>query len=158
MQGRPVSVEVISDTHGLLRPEALEALRGVDRIIHAGDVGKEQILERLAAIAPVAVVRGNIDRDPWTERLPVAETLEAGGAIIYIIHDLHDLDFRPRTASVRMVVSGHSHQPSLREEDGVIYLNPGSAGPRRFKLPISIARVEIDAAGEVAARLIELTV
>ncbi len=149
---------MISDTHGLLRPEAVEALRGVDRLVHAGDVGKEALLAELAALAPVVAVRGNVDRGEWAERLPLTETVQAGGALLYVIHDVKELDLNPRAASIRVVISGHSHQASVREEDGVLYLNPGSAGPRRFKLPLSVARLEIDGAGGVTARLVELSV
>ncbi len=156
--GLPASIGVISDTHGLLRPEAVDALGGVDWIIHAGDVGKEQILAQLGELGPVVAVRGNIDRGAWAEHLPLTDTIEVGSVLIHIVHDVHDLDLNPRAASIRMVISGHSHQPSVREDHGVLYLNPGSAGPRRFKLPVSVARVEIDAAGHVIARLIELSV
>ncbi len=154
----PTRLGVISDTHGLLRKEAVEALRGCDGIIHAGDVGKETILGQLATLAPVVAVRGNVDRGEWAERLPTTETFSAGPALIHVLHDVHDLDLNPRAASIRVVISGHSHQPSIREDDGVLYLNPGSAGPRRFKLPVSVAFLEIDAAGQVAARLVELAV
>ena len=154
----PASLGVISDTHGLLRPEVVAALRGTDAILHAGDVGKESVLAPLAALAPLTAIRGNVDRGPWAQRLPLTETVEVGGVLIYMIHDVHDLDLDPRAASVRVVISGHSHQPSVREERGVLYLNPGSAGPRRFKLPVSVARLEIDARGQVTARLIELSV
>ena len=149
---------VISDTHGLLRPQAVAALRGVDGILHAGDVGKEAVLAPLAALAPLVVIRGNVDRGEWAQRLPPTETLEAGGVLIHLVHDLHDLDLDPRAASVRVVISGHSHQPSVREQDGVLYLNPGSAGPRRFKLPVTVARLEILVGGQVAARIVELAV
>ncbi len=155
---RPASIGVISDTHGLLRPEAVAALGWVDGIIHAGDVGKEQILTRLGELGPVTAVRGNIDRAAWANRLPPTATIKVGNLLIHVVHDVHDLDFDPRAASIRMVISGHSHRPSIREDHGVLYLNPGSAGPRRFKLPVSIARVEIDAAGKLVARLIELAV
>ena len=154
----PASIGVISDTHGLLRPEAVEALRGVDWLVHAGDVGKEAILAQLAAFAPVVAVRGNVDRGEWAQRLPLTETLQIGGTLLYVIHDVKELDLNPKTASLRVVISGHSHQASIREVNGVLYLNPGSAGPRRFKLPLSVARLEIDRAGEVVARLIELPV
>ncbi len=153
-----MTLGILSDTHGLLRPGAVEALYGADRLVHAGDVGKETVLAQLAAIAPVVAVRGNVDRGEWAERLPFTETLEAGGVLLYIIHDVKDLDTHPPAASVRVVISGHSHQPSIREEKGVLYLNPGSAGPRRFKLPPSVARLEVGRAGEISARLIELSV
>ena len=154
----PASIGVISDTHGLLRPEAVEALRGASWLIHAGDVGKESVLTHLAAIAPVVAIRGNVDRGAWAERLPLAETLQVGDALLHVIHDVNDLDLLPQAASVRVVISGHSHRPSSREENGVLYLNPGSAGPRRFKLPVSVARLEINQAGGVAARLVELPI
>ena len=154
----PASVGVISDTHGLLRTEAVEALTGADCIIHAGDVGKPLIFEQLAAVARVIALRGKIDRGPWAERLPTTETIVAGGGLLHVLHDVNDLDLNPRAASIRVVISGHSHQPSVREENGVLYLNPGSAGPRRFKLPVSVARLEIGRAGEIAARLIELPI
>lgn len=154
----PVILGVISDTHGLLRPEALTALRGVAGILHAGDVGREAVLAPLAALAPVVAVRGNVDHGEWAERLPLTDTVEAGGALIYMIHDVHDLDLDPHAASIRVVISGHSHQPSVHEKGGVLYLNPGSAGPRRFRLPVSVARLEIGAEGQVAARLVELPV
>ena len=154
----PASVGIISDTHGLLRAQAVEVLIGTDCIIHAGDVGKPLILEQLAAVARVIAVRGNIDRGPWAERLPTTETIVAGGGLLHVLHDVNDLDLNPRAASIRVVISGHSHQPSIREENGVLYLNPGSAGPRRFKLPVSVARLEIDEAGGLAARLIELPI
>ena len=156
--GAPASIGVISDTHGLLRPEALAALRGVDGILHAGDVGKEAVLAPLAALAPLVAIRGNVDRGEWAQRLPPTETIEAGGVLIHLVHDVHDLDLDPRAASIRVVISGHSHQPLIREQDGVLYLNPGSAGPRRFRLPVSIARLEITAGGRVEASLVELTV
>ena len=154
----PASLGVLSDTHGLLRPAAGDALRGVDWLIHAGDVGRESVLAELAALAPVVAVRGNVDRGAWAETLPLTETLEAGGVLLHVLHDVKELDLNPRAASLRVVISGHSHRASVREEDGVLYLNPGSAGPRRFKLPLSVARLEIDGAGEVAVRLIELPV
>ena len=154
----PTTFGVISDTHGLLRPEALAALRGVDSILHAGDVGKEAVLAPLAAIAPLVAIRGNVDRGEWAQSLPLTETVEAGGVLIHLVHDVHDLDLNPRAASIRVVISGHSHQASLREEDGVLFLNPGSAGPRRFKLPVSVARLEVRADGQVSARLIEIAV
>ncbi|HUB77842.1 MAG TPA: metallophosphoesterase family protein [Bryobacteraceae bacterium] len=138
-----MQIGLISDTHGLLRPEALRELAGVGRIIHAGDVGKPEILAELAAIAPVTAVRGNIDQDPWAARLPVTAKVEVNGVRIYIIHDVHDLKIDPAAAGFAMVVSGHSHKASREERSGVLYLNPGSAGPRRFRLPITLARVNL---------------
>ena len=139
-------IGVISDTHGLVRPEALAALRGVDRIVHAGDVGSADVLARLETIAPVTAVRGNNDRGPWAEALLLTEVVPIGDVSLYLLHDLHELDLEPRAAGFAAVISGHSHQPRMDEEGGVLYLNPGSAGPRRFKLPISIARLTVSGA------------
>lgn len=133
---------LISDTHGLLRPEALRALEGSDLIIHAGDVGDPKILEELRRLAPVVAVRGNIDTGACAD-LPETAVAQAGSALIYVLHDIGKLDLKPEAAGMRMVVSGHSHKPSQQEREGVIYVNPGSAGPRRFKLPVTIARVEV---------------
>jgi putative phosphoesterase len=146
-----ILIGLISDTHGLLRPEARVALSGVDRIIHAGDICNAQVLEQLAQIAPVIAVRGNNDKGGWADSLHVAETLEAGGVRIHILHDLHDLR-EPEAAGIQVVVSGHSHKPSIKMERGILFVNPGSAGPRRFKLPISLAFLEI-ADGVPKARL-----
>jgi putative phosphoesterase len=148
---------VISDTHGLLRPEAVEALRGVQRVIHAGDVGSPEILKKLATIAPVTAVRGNVDKDAWAQQLPQAQVLEAGGISIYLLHDLTQLDVKPEAAGFRVVVSGHSHIPKQEVRNGVLYFNPGSAGPRRFKGPVSVGRLTIDGA-EVSAELVILKV
>jgi uncharacterized protein len=137
------SVGLISDTHGLLRPEAPAALRGSDFIIHAGDVGKPEIIEQLRALAPVVAVRGNIDKGPWASQLPLTAVAEAGSAQIYVLHDLAQLDLDPAAAQFNVAVSGHSHKPSRTERNGVIYLNPGSAGPRRFQLPITVARLDL---------------
>jgi putative phosphoesterase len=137
------SVGLISDTHGLLRPEALVALQGSDLIIHAGDVGKPQIIKQLRALAPVVAVRGNIDKGVWASQLPVTAIAEAGSTLIYVLHDLAQLDLDPVAAQFKMVVSGHSHRPGHAERDGVMYLNPGSAGPRRFNLPITVARLDL---------------
>lgn len=131
-------IGVISDTHGLLRPEALAALQSVDRIVHAGDVGSPEVLQRLAAIAPVTAVRGNNDRGPWADALPLTDVLDVDGALLYVIHDVTELDLDPRAAGMAAVIAGHSHQPLAEERDGVLYFNPGSAGPRRFRLPISV--------------------
>jgi hypothetical protein len=145
-QGRALTVfGVISDTHGLLRPEALAALRGADRIIHAGDVGGPEVLAALAALAPVTAVRGNNDRGPWADALPASEVVEAGGVSLYVIHDVAEIDLDPRAAGVRVVVSGHSHRPGQTERDGVLWFNPGSAGPRRFRLPIALGRLTVEA-------------
>ena len=134
---------MISDTHGLLRPEALVALRGSDVIIHAGDVGKPEIIELLRSLAPVVAVRGNVDKGTWASQLPLTAVAEAGSALIYVLHDIAQLDLDPVAAQFNVVVSGHSHKPSHTERDGVTYLNPGSAGPRRFQLPITVARLDL---------------
>jgi putative phosphoesterase len=136
---------LISDTHGLLREEALRALRGSDLILHAGDVGAPEILTRLREVAPVFAVRGNVDEGNWAERLPLNRVVEAGGATIYMLHILEQLDLDPRAAGFVMVVSGHSHQPGQNVKKGVLYVNPGSAGPRRFKLRITVARLDLEA-------------
>ena len=150
-------VGVISDTHGLLRPEAVAALRGSDRIIHAGDVGGPGLLDQLSRLAPVTAVRGNVDLADWAEALPRAATLELAGSRIHVLHDLADLDLDPRAAGIGVVVSGHSHRPGLRQQDGVLFVNPGSAGRRRFTLPVSLARLRIKD-GRVDASLIQLQV
>ncbi len=146
---------VISDTHGLLRPEAVAALRGCDLLIHAGDVGKPEVLCELRELAPLVAVRGNVDVGAWAESLPKTEVVEIDEQLLYVLHDLGRLDLDPVAASIRVVISGHSHQPAVEERDGVLYLNPGSAGPRRFDLPISLARLELDD-GEVRAELVPL--
>ena len=148
---------VISDTHGLLRPEAVEALRGAQQVIHAGDVGSPEILKKLATIAPVTAVRGNVDKDAWAQQLPQTQVLEAGGISIYLLHDLAQLDVKPEAAGFRVVISGHSHIPKQEVRNGVLYFNPGSAGPRRFKGRVSVGRLRIDG-GEVSAELVILNV
>jgi uncharacterized protein len=148
---------VISDTHGLLRPEAVEALRGCGRIIHAGDVGAPEILEKLSAIAPVTVVQGNIDKGAWANKLPKTEVLEVGGISIYVLHDLAQLDLKPKAAGFAAVVSGHSHVPRQEMRDGVLYFNPGSAGPRRFRLPVSVGRLMVED-GAVRGELVSLRI
>jgi putative phosphoesterase len=137
-------IGLISDTHGLLRPEAVQALRGSELIIHAGDVGKPEILEELRKIAPVVAVRGNVDTDPWARALPETAVAEAGAALIYVLHDVNALDLNPAASGFRLVVSGHSHKPGKTERDGVLYVNPGSAGPRRFQLPVTVARLNLE--------------
>jgi putative phosphoesterase len=139
----PNSIGVISDTHGLLRPEALRALEGSDLIIHAGDVGDPKILEALHAIAPVVAVRGNVDTAEWALALHENEVIETGAATIYVLHDVHALDLNPSAAGFHIVVSGHSHKPAKTEKNGVLFLNPGSAGPRRFDLPVTVARLDV---------------
>jgi putative phosphoesterase len=150
-----ITIGLISDTHGLLRPEALDALRGSDFIIHAGDIGDPQILRELSHLAPVTAVRGNIDRGPWSSSLPETEVLVAGATFIFVIHNVADLDLDPGAAGFQAVVSGHSHRPERREKDGVLFVNPGSAGPRRFTLPISVGRLLI-LGTQITADLIEL--
>jgi uncharacterized protein len=145
-------VGVISDTHGLLRPEALEALAGSELIIHAGDVGAPEVLEALARLAPLVAVRGNNDRGAWADSLPEYEAVEINAAFVYVLHDLKGLDIAPAAAGFRVVVSGHSHRAVAEERRGVLYLNPGSAGPRRFKLPVTVARLKLtgdDAGAEI---------
>jgi uncharacterized protein len=136
-------VGLISDTHGLLRPEASAFLRGCDHIIHAGDIGSQKVLQELATIAPTTAVRGNNDKGAWAEALAETELLRFEEVLVYVVHDLALLDIEPRAASVAVVVSGHSHRPLVQERNGVLFVNPGSAGPRRFKLPISVAELNI---------------
>jgi putative phosphoesterase len=138
-----VEVGVVSDTHGLLRPEAVQALQGVDVILHAGDVGDPLILQQLVSLAPVFVVRGNVDRAPWAYALPSTEVVEVAGVTFFMLHELEQLDLDPAEAGIDVVVYGHSHRPDAEEKDGVLYLNPGSAGPRRFDLPVTVARLSI---------------
>lgn len=136
-------VGVISDTHGLLRPEAVSVLRGSDLILHAGDVGSSAVVESLAAIAPVIAVRGNIDTEPWAQELPGDVVAEIGQTNIYMLHDISKLDLKPEAAGFAAVIYGHSHKPKQERRGGVLYFNPGSAGPRRFRLPISVGRLRI---------------
>jgi uncharacterized protein len=137
------AIGLISDTHGLLREEALRALEGSDLIIHAGDVGKREIIDALKTLAPVFAVRGNVDTESWASVLPETEVIEAGPATIYVLHDVHALDLDPVAAGFQIIVSGHSHKPARTERDGVLYINPGSAGPRRFQLPVTLARLDL---------------
>jgi putative phosphoesterase len=148
-------IGLISDTHNLLRPGAVAFLQGCDRIIHAGDICNEAVIRALAAIAPVTVVRGNNDRGAWADPLKEVELLAVDEVRVLVVHDLADLKGRPIPDRVRVVVSGHSHKPSINERDGVLYVNPGSAGPRRFKLPISVGELLVEQ-GRVAARLVEI--
>ena len=134
---------VISDTHGLLRPEAVELLRGSERIIHAGDIGSPEIIPDLEKIAPVTAIRGNVDTQTWARSFPETEVVELGGLHIYILHDVNALDLNLKAAGFAAVISGHSHRPKQENKDGVLYFNPGSAGPRRFNLPITVGRIEI---------------
>jgi uncharacterized protein len=139
----PQKIGLISDTHGLLREEALKALRGSDLIIHAGDVGDSNILEALRKLAPVVAVRGNVDTEEWAKSLPETAAVEAGAVNIYVLHDSKALDLDPSAAGFQIVVSGHSHKPGQTEQKGVLYVNPGSAGPRRFSLPITVALLDL---------------
>jgi uncharacterized protein len=140
---RQMIIGLISDTHRLLRREALIALNGSDLIIHAGDIGAPGIIDQLRAVAPVVAVRGNIDTDPWASELPLTATVEAPPARIYVLHDIHQLDLEPAAAGFRIVISGHSHKPGRIDRSGVMYINPGSAGPRRFHLPVTVARLNL---------------
>jgi putative phosphoesterase len=143
MNRNPKTIGLISDTHGLMRPQALRALEGSDLIIHAGDVGDPEILEALKTLAPVFAVRGNVDTEPWALALPETEVVETDTATIYILHDVHALDLDPVAAGFQIIVSGHSHKPARTENGGVLFLNPGSAGPRRFDLPVTVARLDV---------------
>lgn len=150
-------VGVISDTHGLMRPEALDSLDGSDLIIHAGDVGRDSILDELDSLAPVVAVRGNMDREGWACRLPLHDTVKLQHTLIYVIHDLSMIDLDPRVSEISVIISGHSHRPWVRTRDGVLYLNPGSAGPRRFRLPVSLALLHINGKA-VKAEIVRLNV
>jgi putative phosphoesterase len=146
---------LISDTHGLVRPQALDALRGVDLIIHAGDIGKAEVLDALGAVAPLHAIRGNNDRGDWAKKLPDTKIISIGGTKLFLIHDVNDLDFDHSERGVAVVISGHSHKPSIVERDGVLFVNPGSAGPRRFKLPVAVGKLQI-ADGKLKAEIVEL--
>jgi putative phosphoesterase len=150
-----IEVGVISDTHGLLRPAALAALAGVAHIVHAGDVGSAEVLEALARVAPVTAVRGNNDRGPWADRLPERGTLELGGIRLLVVHDRSDLTGEDVASHFDVIVSGHSHRPAIERRGDVMYVNPGSAGPRRFKLPIALARLGIGPGG-ITGQIVEL--
>jgi hypothetical protein len=151
-----MKVGLISDTHGLMRAEALQALAGSDFIIHAGDIGDQAVIERLGEIAPVTAVRGNNDTDAWAAQIPETNVLDANGIRFFVLHSLKDLDVDPAEAGFRAVVSGHSHRPEIQLREGVLFINPGSAGPRRFRLPISVATV-VCRNGQIASQLVELT-
>jgi uncharacterized protein len=157
LQGDAHVLGVISDTHGLMRAEAIQALDGVEMIIHAGDIGTPEVLEALHAIAPVVAVRGNNDKGEWAHALPETEVVELGNVVLYVLHDVKALDLDPVAAGFHAVISGHSHRPAAAKRQGVLFLNPGSAGPRRFKLPVSVARLIITG-DTVDAQLIELAV
>ena len=148
-------VGVISDTHGLVRPEALAALKGVELIVHGGDIGKPEVLQSLCSIAPVYAIRGNNDRDAWAKELPDILNLQINGIKLHVIHNVNDLEEIPNAAGIRAVISGHSHKPSIVQRGDVLFVNPGSAGPRRFKLPVTIARLEIHH-GSVESEILEL--
>jgi putative phosphoesterase len=148
-------VGIISDTHGLLRPEAVKALRGSEHIIHAGDIGAPEIIPELRKIAPVTAIRGNVDTQVWARSFAETEVVALGGLDIYILHDANALDLNPKAAGFAAVISGHSHKPKQEMKDGVLYFNPGSAGPRRFKLPISVGRLEI-VDGKISAEILEI--
>lgn len=150
-------IGVIADTHGLLRPEVMSALSGVSLILHAGDVGKPEILTQLEEVAPVRAVRGNVDKGVWAQQLPLTEVVEVGGVFFYMLHILEDLDLEPVAAGFQVVVSGHSHKFSMEEKKGVLYLNPGSVGPKRFTLPVTLALVKIRGE-EVEVERLELNV
>lgn len=149
-------IGVLSDTHGLLRPEALTALAGVEHILHAGDVGDISILERLRTMSPVTAIRGNIDTSGPCADLPATEAVELGGKLLYMLHALADLDLKPEAADMAVVIYGHSHKPSITWKHGVLYLNPGSAGPRRFRLPVTLALLRVEATGTPTAEIISL--
>jgi uncharacterized protein len=149
------TIGVISDTHALLRPEAVAALRGSDYVIHAGDVGDPETLTQLAAIAPVTAVRGNVDREEWARELPATNVLQVGSIAIYVLHDVGQLDLDPRAARFAAVIFGHSHHPSQEMRNGVLFFNPGAAGPRRFSLPVTVGRQRV-AGSQLSAEIIPL--
>ena len=157
--GQPIKsfVGVISDTHGLIRPEAIAALMGAERIIHAGDIGRPEVLEALQAVAPVVAVRGNNDQKAWAAALPETVIVEVDDLRLYVLHDVKTLDFDPATAGFSAVICGHSHRPRLEQHAGVWFVNPGSAGPRRFTLPVAVARLYVHE-GTLTAELVELHV
>jgi putative phosphoesterase len=150
-------VGIISDTHGLLRPEAVDALSGCDLILHAGDIGKPEVLKPLKLIAPLYAVRGNNDIGDWAEKIPEDRTVKAGSINIYMIHDIKEMAIDPKKKRINAVISGHSHKPSIQDKDGVLFINPGSAGPRRFKLPVAVAILKISQAN-IEAKIVELKV
>lgn len=150
-----ILIGVISDTHGLLRPEAVAALEGSQHIIHAGDVGDPEILDKLASIAPVTAIRGNVDKGAWARKLLETEVVELGGTSIYVLHDLAQLDLKPEAAGFNAVIYGHSHLPKQEVRGAVLYFNPGSAGPRRFKLPVSVGKLRIEG-GKVTGEIVTI--
>lgn len=150
-------IGVISDTHGLLRPEAITALQGCDAILHAGDIGTAEILAQLATLAQTTAVRGNNDKDAWATDIPEREWIDIDGVLIHLLHDIADLDVDPTAAGIHVIVTGHSHRPLIEPRAGILHLNPGSAGPRRFKLPVTVAILEIEQS-RVSARIVELDI
>jgi putative phosphoesterase len=153
--GKTQIIGVISDTHGLLRPEALTALRGSDYIIHAGDIGDPNIVKHLTKIAPAIAIRGNVDREAWARKIPPTYVLEVGGISIYVLHNLSELDLKPEAAGFAVVVYGHSHVAKQETKNGVLYFNPGSAGPRRFRLPVTVGRLKVHD-GKVSGEIVEI--
>jgi uncharacterized protein len=153
---KALRVAIVSDTHGLLRPEAKLFAGASDYIIHGGDVGSQAILEQLSALAPLIAVKGNNDRQAWAAHLPETEMIRVGGVFVYVIHDVAQLDLDPHAAGVQIIVSGHSHQPLIERRDGVLYINPGSCGPKRFTLPISMGEMIVEGT-KVRVRTLELT-
>ncbi len=158
MKKRGMVLGIVSDTHGLLRPEVLPALAGVERILHLGDVGRIEILGELAKIAPVTAIRGNVDGEGACARLPETEVVEAEGRILYMLHDLKTLHLDPAAAKFAAVLSGHTHVPNFHTKKGVLYFNPGSCGPRRFELPVTVGLLEVSAEGELRAEIVTLRV
>jgi putative phosphoesterase len=157
MDKSALTIGVISDTHGQLRDEAFEALRGSDLIVHAGDVGSPRILQTLGGLAEVHAVRGNVDRERWADELPWSRVVQVDSLTLYVLHDLGELDLDPAVAGIHAVIYGHSHSPSVATRNGVLYLNPGSAGPRRFDLPVAVARLRAQE-GKLTAEIVELPV
>lgn len=151
----PKIIGILSDTHGLVRPEVEKVLAGCDRLLHAGDIGDQQVLKRLRRIAPVVAVRGNMDHGSWLNSIPAKEMVEIAGIFFYMLHDLHQLDLEPSSAGIHVVVSGHTHQPAIFQKNDVTYLNPGSAGHRRFNYPVSVAMVRIEN-GIATPRIIDI--
>jgi uncharacterized protein len=151
------TIGIIADTHGLLRPEAVVALQGCDLILHAGDVGSPEVIEALQDLGPVVAVRGNVDRGTWADALPPTQVVEVDGTLLYILHDLQQLDLDPTAAGFQVVIFGHSHQPANATKQGVLYLNPGSAGPCRFRLPVTLAKLRLGT-GKPAVEFINLQV
>ena len=150
-------IGVISDTHGLVRPEALRALKGADLVIHAGDIGNAEVIETLQSISPVVAIRGNIDQGEWARGFPETEVVEVEQTLIYVLHDLNTLDLDPAKSGFGAVISGHSHQPRITHHSGVMFVNPGSAGPRRFRLPMAVARLQINGSS-IHSEIVELEI